>query len=155
MPGSKESHYGLATAARSSPRSLASVPPHFLDSTQAKLFGKWFLQIIPLRMQQTMLLGTNFTSLFQAPSFYHTLGPFGLRPPAFSQRFVRAEEAALGVSFNAQSQAPDIPGISSRAAFRNIQHLYRPNPSPGHPLAVVASVYGRALGFFQRPRSSS
>jgi hypothetical protein len=114
---SKESSNGLAPTARSSPRNLVSVPPHFLDNTQSKLFGKWFLQIIPLRMQQTLLLGTNFTSLFQSPSFYHTLGVFGLNPSAFSQRFVRAEEAALGVCFNTPSQAPDIPGISSRAAF--------------------------------------
>jgi hypothetical protein len=28
-----------------------------------------------------------------------------------------SEEVALGVSFNTQSQAPDIPGASSRAAF--------------------------------------
>ncbi len=33
------------------------------------------------------------------------------------QKFQRAAEVALGVSFNAQSQAPDIPGASSRAAF--------------------------------------
>jgi hypothetical protein len=117
VPGSKESSNGLAPAARSSPRSLASVPPHFLDNTKAKLFGKCFLQIIPLSTQHTLLLGTNFASILQAPSFYHTLGVLGPKPPAFPQQFVRAEEAALGVSFNAQSQAPDIPGISSRAAF--------------------------------------
>ena len=38
-------------------------------------------------------------------------------PPAFSQRFVRAEEDVLGVSFNVQSQTPDITGTSSREAF--------------------------------------
>ena len=65
-------------------------------------------------MQHTLLLGTNF---LQASSFYHTLGTFGPNPPAFSQRFVRVEEAALGVSFNTQSQAPDILGISSRSDF--------------------------------------
>jgi hypothetical protein len=31
--------------------------------------------------------------------------------------FQRAAEVALGVSFNAQSQAPDIPGVSSCAPF--------------------------------------
>ena len=110
MPGSKESPNGLAPAARSSPRSLASVPPLFLDITQAKSFGKLFLQILPLP-------DTNFVSILQDPSFCHTFGVLGPTPPAFSQHFVRAEEAALGVSFNVQSQTPDIPGISSRAAF--------------------------------------
>ena len=31
-------------------------------------------------------------------------------------KVVRAEEAVLGASFNAQSQEPDIPGASSRTA---------------------------------------
>jgi hypothetical protein len=44
-----ESPNGLVPPVRSSPRSLASVPPHFLENTQANLFGKCFLQIIPLR----------------------------------------------------------------------------------------------------------
>ena len=104
MPDSKESPHGLAPVSRSRPRSLVSVPPHFLDNTQVKLFDKWFLQ--------------NFTSILQVPSFYHTFGgALGPKPPAFSQRFVRAGETVLSVSFNAQSQTPDIPGISSRAAF--------------------------------------
>ena len=38
-------------------------------------------------------------------------------PHAAPQLFQRAAEVALGVSFNAQSQAPDIPGASSRAVF--------------------------------------
>ena len=59
---------------------------------------------------------TNLIPLLQVPRF-HTLGAPGSKAPAFAQRFVRAEEAALGVSFNAQSQAPDIPGISSRVVF--------------------------------------
>jgi hypothetical protein len=36
-------------------------------------------------------------------------------PQAAPHLFQRAAEVALGVSFNAQSQAPDIPGASSRA----------------------------------------
>ena len=68
-------------------------------------------------MQHTLLSDTNFTSLLQVPSFYHTLGVLGPKSPAFSQGFVRAEETDLGVSFNAQSQVPDIPGISSHEAF--------------------------------------
>ena len=59
MPDSKESPNGLAPVARSSPRSLASVPPHFLDNTQAKLFGKWFLQILSVCTQHTLLLDTD------------------------------------------------------------------------------------------------
>ena len=38
-------------------------------------------------------------------------------PHAVPQLFQRAAEVALGVSLNAQSQAPDIPGASSRAVF--------------------------------------
>ena len=36
-------------------------------------------------------------------------------PQAAPHLFQRAAEVALGVSFNAQSQAPDIPGASARA----------------------------------------
>jgi hypothetical protein len=38
-------------------------------------------------------------------------------PQVAPQIFQRVEVVALGVSFNAQSQAPDIPGASSRVAF--------------------------------------
>ena len=38
-------------------------------------------------------------------------------PHAATQLSQRAAEVALGVSFNAQSQAPDIPGASSRAVL--------------------------------------
>ena len=65
-------------------------------------------------MQHTLLLGTNFTPILQAPRLSHTLGALGPKPHATSQLFLRAAEAALGASFNTQSQAPDIPGISSR-----------------------------------------
>ncbi len=60
VPGSKESPNGLAPAASSNPRILASVSPHFLDITQAKSFGKLFLQILPWSTQHTLLPGTNF-----------------------------------------------------------------------------------------------
>ncbi len=46
VPDSKEPPNGLAPATRSRPRSLVSVPPYFLDITQAKSFGKLFLQIL-------------------------------------------------------------------------------------------------------------
>ncbi len=45
------------------------------------------------------------------------MGTLGPKPTPFSQHFVRDEKDALGVSFNSQSQTPDIPGISSRVAF--------------------------------------
>jgi hypothetical protein len=64
-----------------------------------------------------IVFGTTFATILQDPTFYNTLGALGPNPPAFSEHFVRAEEAALGVSFNAQSQVPDIPGISSCAVF--------------------------------------
>ena len=120
-PGSKELPNGLAPAARSIPRNPDSVPPSPLVFTHDTLFGKCFCQIIPLSIWNTPLLGTNFIPtnfipLFQTPRF-HTLGVSGSKTPAFAQRFVRAEEAALGVSFNTQSQTPVIPGISSYVDF--------------------------------------
>ena len=48
-------------------------------------------------------------------SLFHTR-PFYLQPHAASNRITRAEEAVLGASFNAQSQAPDIPGVLLHAA---------------------------------------
>ena len=47
---------------------------------------------------------------------------FYVLPQAAPRLFQRAAEVALGVSFNAQSQAPDIPGASSRAAF--LRHTF-------------------------------
>ena len=44
-----------------------------------------------------------------------TGGALGPMPHAAPHLFQRAAEVALGISFNAQSQAPDIPGASSRA----------------------------------------
>ena len=40
-PGSRESSNVFAPVARSSPRSLASLPSPYLDDTHTKLFGKW------------------------------------------------------------------------------------------------------------------
>ena len=113
VPGSTELPNGLAPTARSRPRNHDSVPPPSLNNNHTKLFSKCFFQIIPSGIQHTLLLGTNFTSLPQAPRFSHTLGTLGPKPHASSQHFLRAAESTLGVSFNAQSQAPDIPGISS------------------------------------------
>jgi hypothetical protein len=51
----------------------------------------------------------------QSPSIYKP-GAFGLQPHAASNGIALAEEAVLGVPFNAQSQAPDIPDVSLHAA---------------------------------------
>jgi hypothetical protein len=64
--------------------------------------------------------------------------------------FYRAAEVALGVSFNAQSQTPDIPGASSRAAFV-ATHNFLTGPIPGYTL--VERIYGRAFGLLQHPSS--
>ena len=60
----------------------------------------WFHRIIQLGDQYTPLPGTKH----------------GPKPHAFSHRFARAGEAALGF-FQHPAQAPDIPGISTRAAI--------------------------------------
>jgi hypothetical protein len=56
---------------------------------------------------------------FCPPREVHSLvlGPLGLFPQGAPQLFKRTTEVALGVSLNVQSQSPDIPGASSRAAF--------------------------------------
>ena len=160
MPDSKESPHGLAPVARSRPRSLASVPPHFLDNTQAKLFGKWFLQIISVRTQHTLLLGTNFTSILQALSFYHTFG--GALGPKSHQHFpsVSFVLKRLSLAFPSTPNPRPPTSLVFRLAwlFHMIHPLYMTNPriqGPGQPIFVFVCVYGRALGFFQRPRSSS
>ena len=116
MTDSTESPNGLDTA-RSNPRSLTFVPLPYLGNTHAKLFGTWFVQIIPLGTQHTLLFGTIFSPLLQDPRFSHTLGALGPKPHAACHLFLRAAEAVLDVSFNTQSQVPDIPGISSLNAL--------------------------------------
>ncbi len=103
----------LAPAAGSSPLRPTSVPSSYFDHTLAKLVGKWFRQRIPLGIRRTFSLGTNDIPLLRAPRLLHILGAPGPKPQAVPQLFARAEESALGVSFNAQSQAPDIPLTSA------------------------------------------
>jgi hypothetical protein len=79
-----------------------------LAGNHVSLFDNLFRQIIPLSIWYTPTLGTILS--LQAPSFY-TPGGFDLQPHAASNRIARVEEAVLGVSFNSQSQAPDIPGV--------------------------------------------
>jgi hypothetical protein len=98
----------LDSVARSSPRKSESFPSPPLAGTHVSLFGNLFRQIIPLSIWYTPTLGTILS--LQSPSFY-TPGVFGLHPHTVSNHIARAEEAVLGASFNAQSQAPDIPGF--------------------------------------------
>ena len=59
----------------------------------------------------------QFYPLLQAPRFLHTLGVLGPKSHPPSQLFLHTPEVDLGVSFNAQSQVSDIPGISSHNAL--------------------------------------
>ena len=111
---STESLDDIAPAAVSSPWKPASLPFSFFE-TPYKFTGRWFRQITPLSIRNARSPGTNLIST--APRLAHSLGALGPMPHAAPQLFQRAAEVALGVSFNAQSQAPDIPGASSRAFF--------------------------------------
>ncbi len=91
-----------------------SLPFTFFD-THYKFTGRWFRQITPLGIRYALSLGTNVFP--KAPRLVHALGALGLSPQAAPQHFQRAAEVALCASLNVQSQAPDIPGVSSRAAF--------------------------------------
>ena len=119
------------------------------------LFGKC-QQIIQLHMQNTLLVDTNFTSLLQAPSLYHTRWSF--RPKATSI-FPAFRSGWRGYS-RCFLQRP-IPGprhpwyFVSRGFFVWYNFFTGSIQGPGHPIFVFAHVYGRALGFFQRPRSIS
>ena len=111
---STESLDDTAPAAVSSPWRPASLPFSFFE-TPYKFTGRWFRQITPLGIRNARSPGTNLIS--KAPRLAHSLRALGPTPNADPQLFQRAAEVALGVSFNAQSQAPDIPGASSRAVF--------------------------------------
>ena len=78
-------------------------------------------------------------------------------PPSF--HFLHDVEVTLGVSFNAQSQATDIPGISSRNTlspyFGSFNTHCHPVQGPGHPHTVVTHFHSRTPCFLQLPRSSS
>jgi hypothetical protein len=54
--------------------------------------------------------------------------------------YLRAEEASLGISVNAQSQAPDIPNISSRAAM--IQYTPSLNATQNDPEISILPLRG-------------
>jgi hypothetical protein len=134
---SKESINDPAPPTESSPWRPASLPFTFFD-THYKFTVRWFRQITLLGIRNARSLGTN--DIPKSPRLVHALGSLGPMTQITPHLFQRVVQVALGVSFNAQSQAPDIPGASSRRSV--------PNFSFGLSFAVVARVYGRALGFF-------
>ena len=100
-------------------------------------------------IRHTYLPGTDLSYLAKTPRLPPTSGVHGPKMPAASQRFVRAEVAALGVSFNAQSQAPDIPNISTRAAIlqytASLQAQYK---APDIPLLSLRASTKEILASF-------
>ena len=86
--------------------------------------GKLFRQIIQVEVRHHNLYASGILSQNKAPTLPHGLGVHGLSYPATSQSFTRAAEVALGMSFNAQSQAPDktpvINGLSARAHYHEL-----------------------------------
>ena len=109
---SMESLNDSAPAAGSSPWRPASLPFTLFDDTPYNLTGRWFRQTTPLGIRNTRSLGTN--DILKAPRLSHIFGTLDPMPQADPQLFHRAAEVALGVSLNAQSQAPDIPDVPSR-----------------------------------------
>ena len=94
----------------------------FPSMKTANSAGHWFHQIIQLGNQYTPLPGTTL--------FPQGRGVNDPKPHAFSHRFARAEEAALGVSFNAQPRRQTSLAFRLALQFRNTQLPYRPNPRP-------------------------
>jgi hypothetical protein len=107
---SKESFYESAPVAESSPWRPASFT--FFE-THYQFTGRWFRQITPLGFRDARSLGTNANP--KAPRLAHAIGSLDPMTQAAPRLFQRTAEVALGVSFNAQSQTPDIPGASSRS----------------------------------------
>ena len=65
----------------------------------------------------------------------HSVGVHDPKIPADYQHFVRDEDVVLGVSFNTQSQDPDIPFISTRVAISQyISSLQTQSKTPDIPL---------------------
>jgi len=101
--------------AGSSPWRPASLPFTFFDDTPYNLTDRWFRQITPLGIRNARSVGTN--DIPKAPRVTYTLGALDPIPQVTPQVFHRAAEVVLGVSFNDQSQTPDILGASSHAVF--------------------------------------
>jgi hypothetical protein len=149
---SKELVDDPAPAAESSPWRPASLPFTFFD-TPYRFTGRWFRQITPLGIRNARSPGTN--AIPKTPRLAHALGALGPMTQAAPSLFQRAAEVALGVSFNVQSQAPDIPGASFRAPLLRHTGSFFTDPIQGPGYTLAARIYGRAFGLPQRPRSSS
>ena len=155
MTVSKESPNGLTPVVRSIPRSLASVPLHFLDIIQARSFGNLFLQILPLSTQYTLLSYTNFASILQAPSFNHTLGSLGPKPPAFPSISFVLKRPPLAFPSTPSPRPPTSRVFRRARIFPFMQPLSRTNPSPRTSNFSLCTRLRKSFGFFQRPRCSS
>ncbi len=99
-------------AAESSPWRPTSLSFTFFE-THYQFTVRWFRQITPLGIRNARSLGTY--AIPKAPRLAHTVGALDPMPQTTPHLFQWAAEVALGISFNAQSQAPDIPGASSSA----------------------------------------
>ena len=105
----------------------------FFDDTHYNLVGRWFRQITPLGIWHTRSLGTN--GIPQAPRLSHTPGAPDPKSKVAPQLFPRAAEAVLGISFNTQSQVPNIPGIPLRASIsRYLVSLQAQSKAPDIPM---------------------
>jgi hypothetical protein len=100
---------------RKTNRVVIFITLYFFPRPPYKFTGRWFRQITPLGIRKARSLGTN--DIPKDPRLDHVLGALGPMPQTVPQLFHRAEVVTFGVSFNAQSQEPDIPGASSRVAF--------------------------------------
>ena len=163
--------------ARSNTRRSDPIPSPYLDEDHTRLFDTFSLQIIPLSIRYTPTIGIIFTTLSHHDLRFHTTGSSDPQSLGTSNHVVRTEETVLRVSLNTQSQATDIPVVSSRAAFSRYtvslqdqskvpdlnslrssteELLVSFNTQAKVPdIHFVVCVFGRALGFFQRPKSSS
>jgi hypothetical protein len=76
-----------------------------------KLSGRLVSPLRSSKMQDGMIISpsTSQGAYLQLKKLHILLG--------IQHTYLRAEDSTLGISFNAQSQAPDIPNISSRAAI--------------------------------------
>ena len=68
-------------------------------------------------IRHPQLTGSKLFSPTKTSRFPHTLGVHDPTRNATSHFVTRAEETALNMSYNAQSEAPDIPGFSIRTAI--------------------------------------
>ena len=156
VSGSTESPNVLDPVARSSLRSLVSVPSPYLDNTHVKLFDKWFCQIIPLGIRHTVLLGTNLFPSFNLPGF---LIPSEISRPKATCCFPVLRSWFGGCPWRFFQR----PVSGDRHPWYFVtQHIFCilpfsrcPIQRTGHPFTVATCFHSISLGFLQFPRSSS